>query len=628
MTQKIKFAPILLAVTLGFGVTGHAQASDASDLLSAREAYRRHNDEQLADYARTLNSSLLAAYPRFWIAQRALEREDSDAVSLYLQNESPSALTEKIRSDWLKWLAKHDLWNRFGQEWNKLPEAARDEENRCNGDYWQLTQGQAPTNLERFLEARTLPEACNRLIAELARRKLVDQNWLLTRVHLLEASNNLPAARDIAQRTNLGIDEAFDNRNAATNQNSQAGSEAMLINVLTKMRTDQDGAAAILMAQEPTLGPDRAKFAWGQLGLFAAKRLSMSQALQWFEKSDPKQLTQEQWEWWARAALRNEQWTTLELITRAMPANLAAKQSWHYWRARALQKMGRETEASVLFAEASRTPGFYGVLAQEELGNTLDTSTPMQKPMPADMDRVGAEPAIKRARMLMDIADRQNRPELREDARREWRWAMRDKSDIDLLASAELARRDGWYDIAIYSAERTKQIHDFSLRYLTPYREITERYATQLGVDEAWVYGLIRQESRFVTVARSGVGASGLMQLMPATARWAARKMGLGAYAVNNIDNNIQLGTWYLRYVLNSLGHPVLATAAYNAGPNRARAWEDGRPLEGAIYAETIPFNETRDYVQKVMSNAAYYASGLGHTPLSLKARLGMIPAR
>jgi soluble lytic murein transglycosylase len=83
-----------------------------------------------------------------------------------------------------------------------------------------------------------------------------------------------------------------------------------------------------------------------------------------------------------------------------------------------------------------------------------------------------------------------------------------------------------------------------------------------------------------------------------------------------------------LRYVLNNLGHPVLATAAYNAGPNRARAWEDGRPLEGAIYAETIPFNETRDYVQKVMANAAYYASGLGHTSLSLKARLGIIPAR
>ncbi|HJU50091.1 MAG TPA: transglycosylase SLT domain-containing protein, partial [Pseudogulbenkiania sp.] len=211
----------------------------------------------------------------------------------------------------------------------------------------------------------------------------------------------------------------------------------------------------------------------------------------------------------------------------------------------------------------------------------------------------------------------------------EWRWAMRTLPDNQLLAAAELARRHNFYDMAIYSAERTRDEHDFSLRYLTPYRDITRRYAKQLEIDDAWVYGLIRQESRFITVARSGVGASGLMQLMPATAKWVAAKMGLNSFAVDDIDTNIQLGTWYLRYVLNSLSNnAVLATAAYNAGPSRARSWQDSKPLEGAVYAETIPFDETRDYVQKVMVNAAYYSSGFEHTTLSLKSRLGTIPAR
>jgi soluble lytic murein transglycosylase len=235
---------------------------------------------------------------------------------------------------------------------------------------------------------------------------------------------------------------------------------------------------------------------------------------------------------------------------------------------------------------------------------------------------------VQRSLALFNLSENYRRPELREDARREWRWAMRGKNDQQLLAAAQLAKQQSFLDMAIYSADRTERVHDYSLRYPTPYRDITHRYATQVGVDEAWVYGLIRQESRFVSVARSGVGASGLMQLMPATAKWVAGKMGIGSYAVSDIETNIQMGTWYLNYVHDKLGQEVLATAAYNAGPSRARAWQADAPMEGAVYAETIPFNETRDYVQKVMTNAAYYASGFGHSKLLLRERMGVVPAK
>ena len=135
-----------------------------------------------------------------------------------------------------------------------------------------------------------------------------------------------------------------------------------------------------------------------------------------------------------------------------------------------------------------------------------------------------------------------------------------------------------------------------------------QEQARQAGLDEAWVYGLIRQESRFVQQARSGVGASGLMQLMPKTARWIAKRLGLKNFRqslVNQMDTNVSFGTYYLKYVLDKHdGQPVLATAAYNAGPRAPTAGEGQKSMEGAIYAETIPFTETRDYVQKVMSNA------------------------
>ena len=144
------------------------------------------------------------------------------------------------------------------------------------------------------------------------------------------------------------------------------------------------------------------------------------------------------------------------------------------------------------------------------------------------------------------------------------------------------------------------------------------------------MYGLVRQESRFVADARSNAGAAGLMQVMPHTARFVAQRIGLRNYRskVSEVQTNVTLGAGYLKIVLEQLGHPVLAAAAYNAGPARARRWRDAKPLEGAIYAETIPFPETRDYVKKVTANTVFYAAVLDKRVTPIKSRLGVVPAR
>ena len=144
--------------------------------------------------------------------------------------------------------------------------------------------------------------------------------------------------------------------------------------------------------------------------------------------------------------------------------------------------------------------------------------------------------------------------------------------------------------------------------------------------------GLVRQESRFIASAKSSAGASGLMQLMPATARWVAKKVGLRDYSwarVTDVGVNATLGTAYLKQLLAEVdGSPVLAAAGYNAGPGRARRWRDAQPIEGAIYAESIPFNETRDYVKKVMANTVLYSALLGGPMRTLKERMGVIAPR
>jgi len=219
--------------------------------------------------------------------------------------------------------------------------------------------------------------------------------------------------------------------------------------------------------------------------------------------------------------------------------------------------------------------------------------------------------------------------DLRWEARTEWNWTTRGFDDMQMIAAAELAARQEWYDIAIITAEKTTLTHDFSLRYPTPYRDLMKSSAREQGLDEAWVYGLTRQESRFIYYAKSGVGASGLMQVMPATAKWIAKRLGLNGYhnsKIGQLDTNIQMGTYYMRHVLDQMdGQPLMATAAYNAGPSRAKRWAASQPMEGAIYAETIPFSETRNYVQKVMGNAYFYAHRLGIKIQTLKQRLGVV---
>ena len=183
----------------------------------------------------------------------------------------------------------------------------------------------------------------------------------------------------------------------------------------------------------------------------------------------------------------------------------------------------------------------------------------------------------------------------------------------------------------VNTSDRTRTEIDFTQRFPAPHLDQMTQKTRALGMDMAWVYGLIRQESRFIKNARSHVGASGLMQIMPATAKWVARKIGLSGFSndqVNDVDTNLVLGTNYLNMVLGDLdGSQAMASAAYNAGPGRPRAWRSTltQPVEGAIFAETIPFNETRNYVKNVLSNATYYAALFENKPQSLKARLGTI---
>ena len=367
------------------------------------------------------------------------------------------------------------------------------------------------------------------------------------------------------------------------------------------------------------------EWVWSQFGLVAALNVELD-AARWYRKSGNFRMTDYNHAWQVRAELRQPSidWDQVAKAIRRMSARQAAEPVWVYWYARSLAALGNEKAAQDLYRSIAHDLSFYGQLASEELGQPQPLPPRPAALTKAELQAARNHAGLQRAVALFELG-------WRPEAVPEWNFNLRGMNDRELLAAAELAREKHIYDRVVNTSLRTENEIDLTQRFIAPFSGEVSKKANEINLDPAWVYGVIRQESRFITDARSRVGASGLMQLMPATAKWVAKKIGMKDFhpsRVNEFEVNTILGTSYLRMVLSDLnGSEVLATAGYNAGPRRPVQWRSklAAPVEGAIFAETIPFTETRLYVKNVMSNAIYYATLFTGQPQSLKQRLGTV---
>jgi soluble lytic murein transglycosylase len=358
---------------------------------------------------------------------------------------------------------------------------------------------------------------------------------------------------------------------------------------------------------------------------FHAARQHVPDANLWYREAAGAPLSDEQHAWRVRAALRAQDMGDVAAAIDAMPAALAQDPAWRYWRARAYAADGRGEEAKRVHAELAKEFNFYGLLAAETLGLPFAPPARATPPTPEELAAFGARPAVSRVVKLAQL-------DMRTESLREWIPVLRGADDVLLLVAAEYARRQGLHDRAINTADRTVARHDFTLRYLTPYKPQFTAAAKAQDIDDAVLFAIARQESRFIADIVSSAGAQGLMQIMPATARWIAKQLGDGGFRPAQITDpelNTRYGAFYFRHLLDRLDNqPALAAAAYNAGPGRAQAWRPATPLEGAAWVETIPFNETRDYVKKVLANLMFYSHALGRPALPLTERLATVAPR
>jgi soluble lytic murein transglycosylase len=405
---------------------------------------------------------------------------------------------------------------------------------------------------------------------------------------------------------------------------------------LIRLAASQPDKAAELLDKRWSiqLSQEERNWTWGVIGKQAAQKLQDNASSYFAKVQKDSDLSDDLLTWKVRAALRQGQWRQVLTATQAMSPESQKDPAWVYWRARALSATAQDDvqrqEAQGLLRNIASVKGFYEQLALEELGLAITAPERPGALTPQEKAAALINPGLQRALYAIAIG-------LRPEGNREWNYSTNlhtpgGMNDRDLLAAADLACQRQVWDRCINTSDRTKEVIDFEQRFPMPLREIVVRRAGDIKLDPAYVYGLIRQESRFIMDARSHVGASGLMQVMPATAKWTAKKIGLTTFTPEQITDreiNVAIGTGYLKLVLDDFeGSMPMATAAYNAGPSRPRNWRKGPVLEAAIWAENIPFQETRDYVKKVLSNTTNYAAILTRQPQSLKARLGSVGPR
>ncbi|WP_217126563.1 lytic transglycosylase domain-containing protein [Hydrogenophilus thiooxidans] len=582
----------------------------------ARTAFARGDLETLLALEPQTRADPLGPTVTAWRMSLQILRDDPtlsrETVTRFLENHAGSGAADRVRRALIQKAVEREAWPEARRHLEAL--LRHDPTSRCWLAQTRLATAATSSPLERetarslLAELTTPNEACAAYFRAALAQRLIPEAWLIERA--------LATAFEKGEKAAAPWRELLPEKSAVLPFDAAQ-------RLLALAREHPQRAWAERSTLPPLLAETVARAAF----LTAAKR-GEPEAPGWSKELTPSAVWREPLAWQIRMAIAEEQWLTAWRLLEQLTVAEREAPAWRFWRAWTLKALGKSDSARALFAELAQADHFFGLLAAELLQQPR--TIPSEPPIPTTArQRVAADPQVAAIRAFL-------RRGWETEAFRELellaeRWKGADAAAARHAAAALFAE-DGRFDAAIRLLERSDDRTAWSLRYPTPWRASVLATAQAEGVDPAWVYGVMRQESRFRADARSTSGALGLMQVMPATGKWLAQKRNERRFHPNQLlepETNLRFGITYLRLMTEQLdGHPVLATGAYNAGPGRIGRLRyrldlagDGALLDALRYIELLPLDETREYVRKVLANTVIYSHLLG-SPKPLSALL------
>ena len=622
-----------------------AQAADEqfNDALRAANA---GNISLLQQYQSQMQNDALGYYPEYWMLNTNLASQPTSSITNFAQRYPQSAMAEKLSADYVEEKVK---MADFASAQPVLQYVSNpDQAESCAMAQVRAKSGDPLVFAEYkdvWLTTNSQPDSCTGL-----GRMMLSSPLMTTQDRQQRLWGQLRAGQPgqaIATAQTIGINLSLAQLNSiqanALNYlwnapKATKEDQAYIIYAIGRL-ADSDLNAAFSTARRAAEGlPEDAQKAVYRAvayvgGTTVMKNNFNREVLDFYDASYGLPLSPEEAEIYARQAIRFNGWNSLLRAIEGMSVTQRQEDRWQYWLARAYEQQTdskSKKAAQDIYRQLSVGDDYHNLLAKDRIGQAYNNIPAYSEATNQDAVRLSQDIHFRRAFALRNVGASDS------FVNREWNWAVRQAylrhDDGLILAAAKRATDMGWYDRAIYAADRTTTKHNYGYRYAMPHRSYVVAHSQNAGIDPAWAYGLMRQESRFVTGARSHVGAGGLMQIMPDTAKLVARQMGetYNPAALSDMNTNVRYGTFYLSMIQRQLSNsPVLATAGYNAGPNRARRWQpDGQPIAADQYTETIPLTETRDYVKHVMTNATHYGILLGQGSQTIGQRMQAIPLR
>ena len=640
-----RFFVIFMLVT-GFMVAANpAFAQDAvqdedslrRDYLAALEALKAGQTARFKTLYARLDGYILRGYLDYESLKNRVAAAPAADIERFLEQNSQAPISDIIRKKWLRILARRGDWDTFLKEYQDIED---EPELQCMrlSHLLKTSEQQAPLMAEAetlWLTGKPLPAACDPVFAAWRKAGHMTSDKVWARIRLAMESRNLRLAAQLARYLDPS-ERVWVSRWQAMHRDPVRRLQHITYPVETPVARMIVTHGIVRLAYRD---PEEAMAQWQRLkekyqffgedenyvlrniSILAAQD-QLPQALPWLSavSADPGDETLLLWR--VKTALRTGQWEMARRFIAGLSEEQQQDSRWRYWTARILEATGDGDKAHTIYESLAQDRSYYGFLAADRIGVEYSMQHESVDASPEEVSAMLARPGIQMAQELYLIGQLI-------DARRQWSWTTRNMNNRELAVAAVIARQWGWHDRAILTVARSDQQDDLELRFPVLYRDVIEANAERYGIDPSWVYGVVRQESAFVPDARSQAGALGLMQLMPSTGRHAGRKINLpirSSRALLNIENNLRLGVSYLKDVLGrNDGNEVLATASYNAGPNRVSSWMPQKAMDADIWVETIPFSETRDYVKNVMSYTTVYDYRLGSHPERLSNRMKSI---